>query len=598
MESFLASQLLQTLIEDFRFKLALNPSRNTLSRTNDPLDNIQVSLDEEIKVAELSLEAVTSVASKKLTTLRLQRNSLSIIYRIPNEIISYIFSLTIDQERFDGFPKRSTLLALSSVSHLWREVMLDEPKFWNGISMLPKGLIPLFIARSKTAPLDIVISHDTDEDHTKYLPLVSPHIGRWRHCDLIHIEPEKIVSYLQAPAPLLEGLTIARRPRNEDPDFAVDIKDSIPTIFGGVTPNLRNLTLAAVCIPFAHTIFTGLMELRLSFIEYTQPESLVNFLQVLELCPLLEVLTLEEISFNFPIELVPPAHLLTPVIKQSHLRYLSILYPDYLWAPRHILSRIITSPSTHFTLFANLQGDQNLGTILPEITPSQINLRNLASAWELSLRQEPHPRWGEGHYVVRIWASVFEYTTARRKVVTPIFEVDLDGDNQLPSRIFPSLDRYVQTPRLVKLVFHLPFEQIEPALFVDFLARHPGLKSIYLFRVPDDILQLLISTPERHLCPKLKRLVFMDCPFSEANLVAFLESRIAYRGNDGPPSVTAPLELLIGLCPNIPTECTARFEGQVVSRHYTLEAAAANVPLNAEMVRQWLYPDGLDVDRT
>ncbi|KDQ07565.1 hypothetical protein BOTBODRAFT_180546 [Botryobasidium botryosum FD-172 SS1] len=164
-----------------------------------------------------------------------------------------------------------------------------------------------FLVNSKGAPLKIKLApgpQDTPymwyknmEYHKRYekayfahaadipnflSPLLS-HIFRWQSLELFAIpQPDELVPLLRSRAPLLKVLTLQAK----ESGLATSRSEGHPTIFLGSTPSLRHVNLSGFSPPLSSSLYTGLVTLTLSDINFP-PHSIHLFLRNLSECPLL-----------------------------------------------------------------------------------------------------------------------------------------------------------------------------------------------------------------------------------------------------------------------------------------------------------------------
>ena len=98
--------LLQLLVDDFRQDDAAAPKNTSL---NPPgFDGMCIEVLEGIiqateRAVAAALDVISSHGMKKLVDLRRHRNDLSLVHRLPNEILSYIFQLAVHRTRVNWF---------------------------------------------------------------------------------------------------------------------------------------------------------------------------------------------------------------------------------------------------------------------------------------------------------------------------------------------------------------------------------------------------------------------------------------------------------------------------------------------------------------
>ncbi|KAH9976257.1 hypothetical protein BGW80DRAFT_1151912, partial [Lactifluus volemus] len=95
-----------------------------------------------------------------ILALKSRRNSLAFISRLPPEAMATIFSFVSSPggpilSSPDPKPDRLGWLRVAHVCHLWREIALNQPRFWSHIDFdaLTSAGIAEMLTRAKMAPL-------------------------------------------------------------------------------------------------------------------------------------------------------------------------------------------------------------------------------------------------------------------------------------------------------------------------------------------------------------------------------------------------------------------------------------------------------------
>ncbi|KAJ7149454.1 hypothetical protein C8R43DRAFT_1007175 [Mycena crocata] len=131
------------------------------------------------------------------------------ITRLPVELTSEIFLCCISQSKlFEPHPDALPMV-LSNVSHSWREIALAIPSLWSAIRVdfgrdvdFPK-LLPLWITRSSTRPLSLMLSGPLDLD---VRDLVREDAHRFRNMEL-YLSPQDL-RHMETPFPFLKSIRI------------------------------------------------------------------------------------------------------------------------------------------------------------------------------------------------------------------------------------------------------------------------------------------------------------------------------------------------------------------------------------------------------
>ncbi|KDQ20514.1 hypothetical protein BOTBODRAFT_309997 [Botryobasidium botryosum FD-172 SS1] len=527
MRSSISSQLMAVLIDDIRRQLGLGA---VTSSENSPVEETRAALDQEMEIVRLALKAATTHMAEQLSRLQFQRNQLASTHRLPIEVMSTIFYFAITCE---GEPFRS-LLNLSSVCRLWRDIALGCPSLWADLRMLPPALADLFIIRSKAAPLKVglVFNEDAGAHHirlSEYVSPVLPHVDRWSVCAFDFrqlVSVRRIMSFLRyasVPAPQLEALVLKRG--WSDFIWSTDQAQTIDQLFGGVTPRLRAVTLHAIFIPLTSSIFSGLTRLNLEFIEYTEPDSIHQLLHVFERSPQLEYISWD-LKFSFP-EPITPESSVVPRISLAQLQDLDMVAQGPLqWVPRHILARLVLPSSCSLSIFGEVEAGRDLSHLLPQYSSTQPNLPGLPTTTKLSIKLEDY-------IVCRLTGRSAEMSWHASLYAA-------QNDDLLSKRLVSNLGNIFPMPRLEEVV--LWWCGVEyPTLFsvvADFFRRHPNIKDLCLVACPEDFMVDLIVTPRGNLYPKLERLRICQCSCDDSVLIEIVKSRTRV-GPDAPSSDAA-----------------------------------------------------------
>ncbi|KAL1944699.1 hypothetical protein VTO73DRAFT_3129 [Trametes versicolor] len=279
------------------------------------------------------LEGITEkldVLDHSVALLKRYRNSLRPIHKLSPDILALIFLELVDDEdnplggQFGAF----SWTYLAHICYRWRAIALDCAALWTQLSTRYPEAALTCLERSGDAPLSFVVHYRATVSNAKALiDRVRPHMYRMRHLyvpwtavndDSGNIT-ELLSSLLDADAPQLETFYVYRF-RADGACF------TLPTVFGGHTPRLRVLKLAYSCPHMGCVSFSNLREL---FIRGRKRHAitmeLARLLEMLEACPLLEVLVTVKSSFVItePLELEQDGEPLRQ-IRLDNLRRLDI----------------------------------------------------------------------------------------------------------------------------------------------------------------------------------------------------------------------------------------------------------------------------------
>lgn len=207
-----------------------------------------------------------------LQRLRIGRNGLAPIHRLPNEVLQQIFR----QSTGCGRDHRSNL-AIASTCSRWRSAALGDSMLWSCIELKLKQdgrLTTLFLERSGERQLTVHL----DNFPYTHKSLVGQLLARTRSLST-SVSPTEL--NLES-APFLEDLTL----RYSDWQSAV-----YPKVFNLPLASLRELTLRNCCLSFKPGHYVGLRRLEITAAlqhDLTHTDLLVIFRE----SPLLEDLSL------------------------------------------------------------------------------------------------------------------------------------------------------------------------------------------------------------------------------------------------------------------------------------------------------------------
>ena len=241
-------------------------------------------------------------------TLKLHRNTLVPIARLPTEILTIIFSLLPSF----GVIESSQSIApftISHVCHRWREILLKTPHLWSHIdftNLTPTGTAEM-LARAKMAPLHLE-AMTMNLSVAKFEAIkgqIRAHLHLTRHLNIAASSFRLIetLGMIDSSAPSLEQLSIT----NMYPSWEWENSQPIipVSLFDGMAPKLISLRLDNCGISWEWLLLKGLRDLKLfSFPRHAQT-TLNIWLGALNQMTRLERLTLHGSI---------PIHTMTPLI--------------------------------------------------------------------------------------------------------------------------------------------------------------------------------------------------------------------------------------------------------------------------------------------
>jgi hypothetical protein len=280
------------------------------------------TIDAEIHSLELTIQE-----------LKLRRNGLAPISSLPAELMAAIFShlrlppntpptssLTshIVAELFHSGTLSTgsrpghcptDLLCATHVCHQWREIVLNDPLFWNHVDFtnLTSAGAAEILARAKEMPLHLEASdarHVWEDDARRgaFEKVLQSRSSRICHLRIRaeNFRLHRIFDGLTSPAPILEHLSLSQG----YPWVPISVPD---TLFNGTAPRLSRLELRNVNISWNSPFLKGLRFLEIRVPSKGARPSLKVWLDALDEMPSLESLVLHSASpiappFPFDIE--------------------------------------------------------------------------------------------------------------------------------------------------------------------------------------------------------------------------------------------------------------------------------------------------------
>ncbi|KAF8492733.1 hypothetical protein F5888DRAFT_1726917 [Russula emetica] len=295
------------------------------SSIGDSPEHLRQAIDDELE----SLEKTTR-------TLKLRRNALAPISRLPPETIAIIFSfLSLPREyvRLLTGDKQNILawLRVSHVCHRWREIALNQPRFWSHIDFttLTSAGATEVLSRSKMAPLELEANlsyvhwgGDRVDAFGKQLSSHVSHISRL-NVTADFADLQTIIEQLASPAPTLEWLSLIV---DDEGHLRMGIPSNaiIPhSLFDGTAPRLSRLQLDHCDISWTSPLFRSLRILEIQMLSQLARPSLEEWLDAMEQMLQLETLIVNHATPRAPTVSAPfsePTRIIThPSLTQLNL---------------------------------------------------------------------------------------------------------------------------------------------------------------------------------------------------------------------------------------------------------------------------------------
>ena len=307
-----------------------------------------------------SLLQLTQLESKirgTLCNLQSVRNAMRPIQKLPLEILTMIFALSISERKAGYSPRTNDAYKLASVCRRWREIVISFAPFWSDIRVFASDhkmsniqYTSMCLVRSKGAPITVRMIERplVDNAHMqRCIDLISDHGPRIRELNLL-VQPSTLSAFtLQVPN--LEILHVT----SSGIDRLDPHREVLPIMFRGQLPRLKHLDLGYFTSWPAGT-FNNLTSITLWDPEEENEKMKMHvFLELLDGSPMLESL---EMMQHGPIsnDDVPPSR--TSVLSRLSSLRLRDCHSSL------ILSHLDLPPSTDITLcnvvsfLAGLQG--------------------------------------------------------------------------------------------------------------------------------------------------------------------------------------------------------------------------------------------------
>ncbi|VDB99872.1 unnamed protein product [Peniophora sp. CBMAI 1063] len=225
------------------------------SSARQPSAHAQAELDRDIE------EALRAVS-----TLRMARNSLSPIYRLPSDVLSVVFYFcTINNPALPNrTPTTGGWLAVTWVCSLWREVALHTPSLWVKIPLKAgQSVAEIFLERAKSAPLIVHVpaagAFGPYPAFIQNVQLIASHIGHTEELSL-HAPISlynAVLEHLKVAAPVLKFGSLTSVGNNS---VCLDLPADV---FVRRAPMLRKLSLTYVMVPWTSIPWSSLRSLTI-----------------------------------------------------------------------------------------------------------------------------------------------------------------------------------------------------------------------------------------------------------------------------------------------------------------------------------------------
>lgn len=489
---------------------------------------------------------------------RFHRNCLHPLHRLPNEALAIIFEIAgcCDLNSSQPLTRRAPL-NISKVSRLWRAIALATPRLWTQFDPLNAAIAPLFLARSKSALLDIEVAcpewrrmgeYGTTAvaiyiRHITRIPQfmrpLRPQMHRWRSVLLVgpELKRSELEACLNAPAPMLQSFcaSISSHCFYVGP-VSNEARTPTDPIFAGHTPRLRSLTLEGICLPLTYSIFTGLTYLHLESLRYhrSRPE---QFISNLAACPQLESLKLKNVYFTgTPAPAIPSTPVHVPHLWEMEFED---LHEDFL---HRLLASIHVPPTLAFEISMTIIEPEKL----PRNSTTMDNLQNVALASELEISI--------------IDDSGICFITGNTEEQEQSFEFKVNNEGLRP--FLPYLAMCLPLKNLQELTLRELGSLLTPDAFNEVLRYLPSITKLWMFGCDAEMMEMLIITGDANPCPLLESLALDGSDITDTTLIAIVESRVVKEKFDADDSEDEDDDVLSHIsvhdCPHIDLETIRR----------------------------------------
>ncbi|KAF8066615.1 hypothetical protein FPV67DRAFT_1495705 [Lyophyllum atratum] len=254
-------------------------------------------------------EAATRASKAATISWKRRYNELSLISRLPPELLATIFMCTIGWSELDR--SRVPWFCVSHVCSHWRRVALETPSLWSDIPLNCPRWAKEMMARSKMSPLTItVMCGYYTRRSTAAVRAALSQLSRIRKLSLYesHGAPRPFsdfAKFLDSPAPLLETLEICITSARGKASAEYTLPEEL---FSGVSPRLARLGIRDCGLNWGAPIFANLVSLKVANYLPNTSRPLVNqFFSALSTMSRLEKLDFDSDFASASGELISPA---------------------------------------------------------------------------------------------------------------------------------------------------------------------------------------------------------------------------------------------------------------------------------------------------
>lgn len=258
-------------------------------------------MDLDLAAIDTVLDAFKNVALVEVAKRRHQRNSLSLISKLPIEIMFNIFIEFLPPQSDENQYRLLETVKLSSICRTWRELIEGNPRFWTVLdTRTAPPLTQLSLKNSGTSLISLV-GPITDGPHAKESFLAAcEHTGRWSSVDVTAPRSKDFEIFQDASVPKLKTLILSCTPRRSR--LGMRVGPGPLHLFGGDTPLLESVELTGVEVAWSSLMWRNLQSLQLDKVE---GPNATRFFDILEACPGLHSFALRKFVLADPQNLDP-----------------------------------------------------------------------------------------------------------------------------------------------------------------------------------------------------------------------------------------------------------------------------------------------------
>jgi hypothetical protein len=296
------------------------------------------------------VDALEQDAFEVLRLVRLIKNSLAPITRVPPDVLSLIPDYA-HEEDLD-----KDLIALTHVCRRWRDIFISRSSLWTRFYLKDIDKTCAYIQRSHSSPINLYLGNGGVLDDT--FPLIVPHIHRLNSLTVDSYSLPSIFDHLRCHTPLLEMLDVRVSPTTE-----LHLNNAL---FNQDLPLLRELHLDGFNTHFPWKKFANLRVVELNF--SSQIYGTTQILDFLESAPLLHTVSLH---YSMPDSSDAPPERTVPL---RHLNAFSIIANPL---PTILLHHLHIPTGASLTSEFNSSGEES--PFSDYLTPNFSNLSDITT---------------------------------------------------------------------------------------------------------------------------------------------------------------------------------------------------------------------------